>query len=189
MWQRPEAFNAVQRYAPSLPHLRELLVAFLIGARATWIKFSKEFAPGGALEKATPEQIEEAWLSVTNDLCESSFGTWRQQSKANPTLSIHQHNARQMYKFNNTAEFLRSLSPDMRKFLRGVTREQDASGRGRAQRVQMATHKQEVTMENTQKDAAKEERKRKAREELEKVVPLLTITEFSFRKNLKPMVT
>ncbi|KAJ7614884.1 hypothetical protein FB45DRAFT_758123, partial [Roridomyces roridus] len=87
MWQRPEAFYAVQQYAPSLPHLRELLIAFLIGARATWIKFSKEFAPGGALDKATPEQIEEAWLSVTNDLCVSSFGTWRQQSKANPTLS------------------------------------------------------------------------------------------------------
>ncbi|KAJ7649623.1 hypothetical protein FB45DRAFT_730809 [Roridomyces roridus] len=176
-WSRPEAFWAVQRYAPTLPHLRDLLVAFLIGARDKWIDFSEEFSPDGALAGATLEQIARAWMRMTNDLCEGEFGTWRQSAKANPSLSVVQHNSRQMYKFNNTSEYLRALGPEMRKFLRKVTRQQDESGASRAMRIKLAKHRQAVAEENTEKDRVRAAKVQAARDALEEVAPILTITE------------
>ncbi|KAG1718126.1 hypothetical protein EDB19DRAFT_1608513, partial [Suillus lakei] len=51
-FERPEAFYAIQRLAldrETYPHFPQLLVAFFQGALDTWIRFSAEFAAGGAI--------------------------------------------------------------------------------------------------------------------------------------------
>lgn len=98
------------------------MVAFLHGACTTWLRFMSEFSDDGAIAKATPEQIERAWMESTNDLCESAFGMFRQDSNVNPNMALMQYNARKMFKFNGKSDFLRKLGPKMRQFLRKVTR-------------------------------------------------------------------
>ncbi|KAJ7200031.1 hypothetical protein GGX14DRAFT_572464 [Mycena pura] len=180
VWERPEAFYAVQHHARDLPHLRDLLVAFLVSAKVTWLRFSEEFSPDGRLASATLEQIERAWMEATNDLCEGSFGTFRQSSKMNPAMSLHQHNSRAMYKFNQTSDYLRALGPEMRAFLRRITRRQDASGETRAKRVELATHRQKVAHQNFEKDRVRKERAQAAREALDRITPILTVTELAY---------
>ena len=57
-WQSPEAFTAIQKLAPSLPHLKPLLVAFFEGAAQTWKCFTSEFAPGGLIDEATQQECD-----------------------------------------------------------------------------------------------------------------------------------
>ncbi|THV05863.1 hypothetical protein K435DRAFT_744526 [Dendrothele bispora CBS 962.96] len=177
-WERPEAFYAVHRYIPELPHLSGVLVAFLKAARETWLRFTSEYAEDGAISKATPEQIERAWMESTNDLCEGNFAEFRQSSRRNPTLSISQYNSRKMFKINGTSEFIRSLSPEMRRFLRKITREQDASGANRAEKLKLASHRRQVAEENMKKDQAKKDKKKAENDAIDAVEPLLTITDF-----------
>ncbi|KAH7874175.1 uncharacterized protein C8R40DRAFT_1171670 [Lentinula edodes] len=75
-WERPDAFYAVQRHASQqLPQIQSLLIHFLKKAKESWLRFMSEFEGGGALSRATPEQIERAWMEKTNDLNEGAFGT------------------------------------------------------------------------------------------------------------------
>jgi hypothetical protein len=73
-WSEPEVVKAVAKLTPKLPHLRPLLVAFFTGALETWEQFTAEFAEGGLIDKATPEQKEQAWMPTTNDRSEGSLG-------------------------------------------------------------------------------------------------------------------
>ncbi|KAJ3754315.1 hypothetical protein EV360DRAFT_86942 [Lentinula raphanica] len=57
-WERPDAFYAVQSYAPTLPHLTAVIVHFLRQARIVWLRFMSEFEEGGLLSSATSEQID-----------------------------------------------------------------------------------------------------------------------------------
>ena len=41
---------------PTLPHFRNLCLAFFQGAAETWIRFISEFAPGGLIDEATTEE-------------------------------------------------------------------------------------------------------------------------------------
>ncbi|KAH7871431.1 uncharacterized protein C8R40DRAFT_1054680 [Lentinula edodes] len=183
-WERPEAFYASQKYAPNLPHSKDVLIHFLKSARILWVRFSAELLPGGALANATPEQIESAWMEKTNDLNEADFGMYRQAARATPTISLAQYNARKMFKLNQTAEFLHSLSPEMRQWLRKITRTQDASGSSRQQRIQLAEYRQQVAEDKTQKQQERMERHRKAAREIDAISPIQTVTELDFRTSL-----
>ncbi|KAJ3861927.1 hypothetical protein EV359DRAFT_46190, partial [Lentinula novae-zelandiae] len=115
-WEWPDTFYAVQRHASQqLPQIQSLLIHFLKKAKESWLQFMSEFEEGGALSRATPEKIERAWMEKTNDLNEGAFRSYRQTSRANPTLSLVQYNAQQMYKFNQTSSYLHTLSPAMRQ--------------------------------------------------------------------------
>jgi hypothetical protein len=179
-WERPEAFYAVQRYAQDLPHLKELLVAFLEAARDTWKRFSAEYEAGGDIAAATPEQIDKAWMESTNDLSEGSFATFRQTARRNPTMSLVQYNSRQMYKFNDTSEYIRSLSPEMRKFLRKVTRRQDESGANRETKLALARHKEQVSIAKAAKARADAEKMQAEIDEINRVHPVLSSDELDF---------
>ena len=78
-WSDPEVVKAVAKLTPKLPHLRPLLVAFFTGALETWERFTAEFAEGGLIDKATPEQRERAWMPITNDRSEGSLGALGQK--------------------------------------------------------------------------------------------------------------
>ncbi|THU79225.1 hypothetical protein K435DRAFT_698291 [Dendrothele bispora CBS 962.96] len=179
LWERPEAFYAVHRHIPHLPHLQGVLIAFLKGARETWLRFSSEYADGGAISKATSEQIERAWMESTNDLCEGDFATFRQASRRNPTMSLVQYNSRKMFKKNGTSDYIRTLSPEMRQFLRKITREQDASGASREEKLKLASHRQHVAEENIKKDQVKKDKKKAESDAIDAVSPLTTITDLN----------
>ncbi|KAF9003189.1 hypothetical protein BDZ89DRAFT_901335, partial [Hymenopellis radicata] len=183
-WGRPEALYGVQRYAAELPHRKNLMVAFLRGARETWLRFMSEFEEGGALAGASPENIERAWMESTNDLCESAFGMFRQCTKISPTISLAQYNARKMFKFNNTSEYLRKLGPKMRAFLRRITREQDASGANRKAKLDLAKYRQETAEKKIEKERVRKERAKAASDAIVQVSPLLTITEVEYACSL-----
>ncbi|KAJ3862512.1 hypothetical protein EV359DRAFT_65570 [Lentinula novae-zelandiae] len=152
-WERPDVFYAAQKHTSEwLPQIRNLLVHFLKRAKDSWLRFISEFKEGGSLSCATPEQIECAWMEKTNDLNEGAFGTYRQTSHANPTLSLTQYNAQQMFKFNQTSAYLHTLNPAMRQWLRKITCTQDASGDNHRERIQMAQHCQEVAEKKIEKD-------------------------------------
>ncbi|KAJ3736743.1 hypothetical protein DFJ43DRAFT_989255, partial [Lentinula guzmanii] len=146
-WGRPESFYAVQQQAPHLPHLQDTLVYFLKQSRIHWVRFGADVMDNPALDHATEEQIDRAWMEKTNDLNEADFGTFRQTSKQSPTISIPQYNARKMFKFNDTSAFLHSLSPDLRRWLRKVTRSQDASGSNHQEKIQLAHYRENVAEE------------------------------------------
>ncbi|KAE9385516.1 hypothetical protein BT96DRAFT_840599 [Gymnopus androsaceus JB14] len=183
LWERPDAFYAVQKHAPDHPYLSDILVHMLKRARDTWLRFSSEFEEEGAISLLTPEQIERAFMEKTNDLNEGEFGTYRQTSRDNPTMTVAQYNARQMFKFNQTSSYLRSLSPQMRQWLRKITREQDASGASRKEKIQMAEFRQKIADERLEKQRIRKAKEAAAAEAVNRTTPILTLTELEYRSS------
>ena len=181
-WERPQAFYAVQYYSKDLPHLRDLLIAFLVESRVAWVRFSFELTnPEGPIALATPAQKKRAFMESSNDQCEGSFANFRQTARRNPTMSLVQYNARQMYKINRTHEYIRTLSPEMRTFLRRITRQQDESGANRDSKLRLARHKEQIVVDKVEKDRVTAEQKQAAIDEVNRVSPILTIDELDFR--------
>ena len=75
-WQNPDVISKIQELAPNLPHIKELLIVFFQAALETWEWFTSEFAPGEAIDQATTEERELAWLPATNDENEGALGSF-----------------------------------------------------------------------------------------------------------------
>ncbi|KAF8804783.1 hypothetical protein BYT27DRAFT_7106262 [Phlegmacium glaucopus] len=96
-WQNPDVVDMIIKMVPSLPHFKELLVAFLTGALETWKQFTSEFAPGGLIDEATVEENELAWMPATNDVNEGALGSFWVLMRRQPQLTLLGHNALTMY--------------------------------------------------------------------------------------------
>ncbi|KAJ7875910.1 hypothetical protein B0H14DRAFT_2228209, partial [Mycena olivaceomarginata] len=105
------------------------VVAYCKGAIATWDRFDTEWSEEGPISKLSPENIERAWLEVTNDGNESHLGIYRGAAKSAPNMSLAYHSALQMYKTNNTSDYLASLDATARQAIRAQVRIEDASGK------------------------------------------------------------
>lgn len=105
-WKRPESIRAVHDMAPTLPSLREAFVAFLEGAKKTWIRFSAEFAEGGRISTLTEEQKKQRWMPTTNDANEGALGQARVFKNRNPTAGDSLLNSIMLYTKNNTQDFV-----------------------------------------------------------------------------------
>ncbi|KDQ12824.1 hypothetical protein BOTBODRAFT_176235 [Botryobasidium botryosum FD-172 SS1] len=129
-WTCPDLFDAIARLAPTLPHLEAVFVAFCEGAQETWGRFTEEYEEGGAIASASPPQRELAFMMPTNDHNEGALGSMRVFSRRAPSMTINQHNARAVYRKNNTAAFIRAcLGKEDRKYLKRMARERDTSKR------------------------------------------------------------
>ena len=143
MWQTPEAVAAVQKIAPSLPHLREVLVAFFEGAAVTWKHFTSEFAPGGLIDEATTEEKELAWMPPTNDANEGALGSFRVLMHNQPHLTSLQYNAQAMYAHNNTQAFMeKKFQPEDYKYIHQLAHKDEAKGVERAKKQAIVGHLQ-----------------------------------------------
>jgi hypothetical protein len=122
VWDRPESIYAIQALAPTLPHLRGALVAFLEGALDTWERFSAEYAPGGEIASASDLQRQNTWVPTTNNHNEGALGAMRVAKQKAPNMTLETHNARKMYKHNNTRAFMDAVlsAPEDRRFLRST---------------------------------------------------------------------
>jgi hypothetical protein len=63
-WDRPEGFYAVHALMPTLPHLRQALVAFFEGALDTWERFTSEFAADGLIANSTAAEWAKAHFRI-----------------------------------------------------------------------------------------------------------------------------
>ncbi|KAF8592454.1 hypothetical protein K439DRAFT_1610258 [Ramaria rubella] len=125
-WDRPEAIYAIQQLAPTLPHLKGVVVAFFEGASETWKHFMEEYKPGGQIASASPELRKSAWMPTTNDVNKGALGSYQVAMRCYPNISQHQFNARTCYKRNHTSSYIQaSLKGPDRKYLRQQARNLD----------------------------------------------------------------
>ncbi|KAF8587696.1 hypothetical protein K439DRAFT_1614130 [Ramaria rubella] len=75
-WDHPEAIYAIQQLAPTLPHLKGVVVAIFEGMSETWKCFMEEYKLGGQIASASPELHESAWMPTTNDVNEGTLGSY-----------------------------------------------------------------------------------------------------------------
>ena len=75
-WQNPAVIKRIFDLIPTLPHFRNLLIAFFKGAAQTWECFTSEFAPGGLIDEATAEERELAHMPASNDENEGLLGSF-----------------------------------------------------------------------------------------------------------------
>ncbi|KAF8871626.1 hypothetical protein BD779DRAFT_1680239 [Infundibulicybe gibba] len=160
IWERPEAFFAVQKLASSLPHLEGCLVSGFQGAIETWERFSTEFSEGSTISRLTEHEKRRAWIPATNDHNEGALGGLRQALRRAPYLSLTSYNARTLYKRNNTSNFILAvLSPADNIFIRKEARRVGSLGLEKQQRQKQAQYDQDTVDEKRRKDF---ERKQKA---------------------------
>ncbi|KAH8809703.1 hypothetical protein DL96DRAFT_1426901, partial [Flagelloscypha sp. PMI_526] len=88
--------------------VHRLLITFLQGALATWVRFSAEFAPGGLIDSASVDFRLSAWMPPTNDHNEGLLGLLRRTLRVLPRLGLHQFNSMVMWHQNNTDSFMSS---------------------------------------------------------------------------------
>ncbi|OBZ67070.1 hypothetical protein A0H81_13053 [Grifola frondosa] len=176
LWERPDAFYAVQRLRSALPHLQGVLVAFFEGALETWERFTVEFAPGGTISQLTEDQRNEAWMKSTNDDNEGGLGSFRVGLRQAPSMTIHQYNARVIYKTNKTREYIKTLKPIDHQFLRERARFIDSSGLEKSQRREQHEEDNRVVGEKRKKDKAKEEKSDAKRAKLNALTVILDVS-------------
>ncbi|KAF9474254.1 hypothetical protein BDN70DRAFT_908580 [Pholiota conissans] len=105
-WQDPAVVQKILKLIPTLPHFRELFIAFFTGAAETWMRFTSEFAPGGLIDEATVEEKELAWMPTTNDENEGALGSFWQLMQHQPQLTLLSHNALALFFRNGTQAFM-----------------------------------------------------------------------------------
>jgi len=98
-WDNEYAIKFIRTSRDSLPHLRELLVAFFQGALETWNRFTEDICGDPKVTGATPEQRRLAFRHPTNDKNEGAFGVLRQEYRAYPNITFNMVNAKLMCKW------------------------------------------------------------------------------------------
>ncbi|KAJ7719784.1 hypothetical protein DFH07DRAFT_972795 [Mycena maculata] len=179
IWQKPEVVYAARARIVEwkLEHVNALVVAYCKGALATWHRFDTEWDDEGPIAKLSPDNIERAWLEVTNDGNESELGIFRQAAKSAPNMSLAYHSAMRMYKANKTSEFLPTLSAQDRQAIRVQVRIQDGSGSNRKNKHAQIVHMKEIVDKNLKRDDERKERADKAKEVLTKIIAIASVPE------------
>jgi hypothetical protein len=176
-WEQPEVLYAVQQLSGSLPHLTGCLVSFFEGALETWERFSSEFEEEGVISQLSQAEKDRVFIQATNDHNEGALGSLRQTWRRAPSMTIAQHNARTMYKQNNTRSFMQSniLSAADKKYIRSEARHVDSSGQEKQMRQVQAKHDQHVAEEHRKVDAAKKEKADAIEAQLDNITPHLDL--------------
>ena len=121
-----DIINHVHSIRDQLPHLRQALVAFLQGAQAKWVGFTKEFGPGSEISDTTAEERRLSFRSPTNDHSEGAGAMWKQWSRRAPSMTTHQKNARIFIQLN---------SPDIQMFMHDLPEPDQAFARRKAREM------------------------------------------------------
>jgi hypothetical protein len=118
IWEQPDAFYAVHKLAPHLPHLQGALIAFFEGALETWLHFTVKFQPGGEIASTSSAERHRAFMRTTNDDNKGALSEKWQSTCHAPNMTLEQHNTLTMYQKNITAAFIKKcLSPEDHKYL------------------------------------------------------------------------
>ncbi|KAH9853437.1 hypothetical protein C2E23DRAFT_104115 [Lenzites betulinus] len=183
-WEHPDVVAAILKLVPELPHIREVLLAFLEGTKTTWARFTVEFAKGGAIDSATETELDRAFLLPTNDHNEGALGGYRLWSRKCPNGSEAYFNALTMYHQNGTEEFMDAhlSSLDDQKHIRAAARDLDSSGHERTRRKALVQHNIAVA---NQRSRERLEKQRKADAAMEKIRLTVLILDLAVVDSLK----
>ncbi|KAJ7701378.1 hypothetical protein B0H17DRAFT_924634 [Mycena rosella] len=131
-WSDPSAMETMFKLIPSLPHVREITMAFFRGALTTWTSFSAKFAPGGLIDQASATERQLAWMPSTNDTNEGALSAYHVAVRGKPSLTLHQYNAQAMFQRNSTQDFMDAvLTPKDHAYIMWEARCVDESGEER----------------------------------------------------------
>ena len=97
-WDNAEVIEIIRAGQDSLPHLRELLLAFFQGALETWNRFTEDISDDPKVTGATPEQRSLAFRHPTNDQNEGALGLLRREYRAYPNITFNMVNAKLLCK-------------------------------------------------------------------------------------------
>lgn len=170
LWECPEAFYAVHQLLPTLQHVDQLLVAFFEGALETWSRFLAEFNEGGDISLATEKERERVSLPATNDFNEGGLGRLKRAKRRAPNMTTHQHEARDMYRFNNTAEFIKKLPVTAMTQVRAKARIADSSRIEATKRHNQAVFDRDEAEKNREKIAKKQKKAAEHADAIAKIV-------------------
>lgn len=164
-WENPDVISKIQSLLPGLPHLEALLITFFEAALTTWERFTSEFAPGGAIDQATTEEKELAWLPATNDENEGALGSFRRIIRYQPQLTLLNYNALAMYFRNNTQDFMvaKFTTDEDHRYLRNLARAAGGEERKRMKELVLYRRKVQQTKEARQVKRQKQLAERTAR--------------------------
>ncbi|EJF56359.1 hypothetical protein DICSQDRAFT_71664 [Dichomitus squalens LYAD-421 SS1] len=181
-WDSPDAIAGIRNLQANLPYLRPLLVEFLQGALVTWKRFTIEFAPGGVIERLTETQQNLAAMPKNNDRNEGGLGFYRGEKRKAPNMPIDQHNARVMWRQNNTSTYAQTAPQALLGFVRGLAREREGEGRERKRRRELAeAEESEAAKKRVHRDVV--QAKKTARfERLKGVRPILRLQDLKKAK-------
>ena len=102
-----KVMESARNFAPQLQDLENAILAFVKGARDTFVdKFSDEFKKGGDIDKMTPEERRALFFSSTNDINMGSLGCWRLGQRRRPAETLHKFNATFTSTQNGTEAFI-----------------------------------------------------------------------------------
>ena len=159
-WQNPAVVKKILDIIPTLPHFRDLLIAFFKGAAETWERFTSEFAPGGLIDEATAEERELAWLPAANDENEGLLGSFRHLMNYQPQLTLLSFNSLSMFFRNNTQAFMAAKFTEEEdyRYIHKLARE--ANGEEKKRRKELVDFREKRQAEKT---ARKEIREKNAK--------------------------
>ena len=168
-WQNVAVVEKILNIIPTLPHYRDLLIAFFKGAAETWEHFTSEFAPGGLIDEATAEERELAWMPATNDENEGFLGSFRHLMRYQPQLTLLSHNALAMFFRNNTQAFMAAKFTEEEdyRYLHKLAREANDEEKKRRKEIIDFRDKRQA-----EKTARKEVRERNAKATAERIAKL-----------------
>ena len=168
-WQNPAVVKKIFDLMPTLPHFRDLLIAFFKGAAETWERFTSEFAPGGLIDEATAEERELAHMPAANDENEGLLGSFRHLMHYQPQLTLLSYNALSMFFRNNTQAFMAAKFTEEEDYhyIRKLARE--ANGEEKKRRKELVDFRDKRQAE---KIARKGVREQKAKATAERIAQL-----------------
>jgi hypothetical protein len=101
-WRNTHIMEANWTLIPDLPQIVTLFQEFFIAAKACWIRFTAEFAPGSAIDIASDQEHTLCWMPTTNDINEGALGSFRVFMRYRLHTTLHQFNAIEMFNRNET---------------------------------------------------------------------------------------
>jgi hypothetical protein len=182
-WDNPEVVYAVQALIPTLPRVRDLVIAFFTGALETWERFTEEFAADGVIATTSTGERLRAWMPTTNDVNEGKLGELRMSSRRAPNMTLQQFNARKMYRKNDTKTYRRLLQSHDHKMIRLKARMVDSSGLTKKRREAQAQADLLVVAAKRANVVEKAAKKEKVNAALDKLSDGLWLTEALVRSD------
>ncbi|KAJ7506623.1 hypothetical protein B0H11DRAFT_1794540 [Mycena galericulata] len=178
------AVDAVHFMASKLPHLEQILVAFLKATIPAWRRFSKEFEPGGIIDSLTPAEKLLMFIPPTNDANEGLLGGWRVYSRARSSGTIAHFSAQAAYHRNNTEAFSDAKldTEEDALYIMRLARVEDASGAMRKFREELMEFKQRAAEASRKKQQDKID---EAAARIAELQAILVITDCEELANLK----
>jgi len=156
-----KVFNSMQGFATQLPNLENTIVAFVQGARDTFVNgFLMNSKGGGDIYKMTQAEQDTLFFASTNDINEGALGSWWLGQWRRPAETLHKFNASFTSACNNTEAFMKyKLTEDVdQTYLRQNAQVHNESGLQRQMKSTQMKADEEKVKENPRKETVRQEK-------------------------------